>query len=406
MRGRLVIFILAGAGVLVVSSVILYREKESMEIFPNRTTFSARAGGYKALYLTVKEIGYPPVSRWQRRLTDFTQPEDALVITSLRPGESIGARERDVVQEWVQDGGRLILLGHYFPVEPRFGDLLEVFELAVDEGDGGPVSPLADMPGMVVGVPPVQPTVYTRGVEEVEVGSSLRLWSSEPDRVTHLEDEQGSLCVSFRYGKGRVVAVADADVGSNQRIDRADNVRFLLNVLTQEAGAGTVWFDEYHHGFREAGGLVDYAANSGAEPIVLQLAILAAFWLLATARRFGPLRPLATTPHRQTAEHVDCLAELYSAARARSYALGEIYRKFKADAARVSGLPFSTETPQVAMTYARKFGYNADELKRVMLLCEQEQEREEIGARHLYQLVKSLEEFAPLPGRLERGRTR
>lgn len=405
MRGRLVIFILAGIAILVVSSVMLYREKESTELFPNHTTFSARAGGYKALYLTLEEIGYPPVARWQTRLTDFTLPEDALVITSLRPGESVGERERDVLQEWVQDGGRLVLLGHFFPVEPGFGDLLEDFDLAIDE-EGGPVSPFMDVPGVASGVPPVQPTVYTRGVQEVEVGSSLRLRSARLDRVAHLEDDQGSLCVSFRYGKGRVVAVADAAVGSNQRIDRADNLRFLLNVLTQEAGAGIVWFDEYHHGFREADGLVEYAARSGAEPIVFQLAILAGFWLLAHARRFGPLRPLATTPHRQTAEHVDCLAELYSAAKSRSYALGEIYREFKADAARVSGLPFSTETPQLAVTYARKFGYNADELERVMLRCEQEQEGEEISGRRLYHLVKSLEEFAPLPGRLKRGRIR
>jgi hypothetical protein len=393
-RGRLILLIFVGAAVLVISSVLLYRGEQGMELFPNRTTFSSRPGGYKALYLTLEEIGYPPVGRWREPLSDFTRPEDALVITSLRPGQSISRRERDVIQEWVQDGGRLILLGHVFTIEPGFGDILESFDLVIDTGEEP--MPFGEMPSAVHGVEPVQPTAYTRGVEQVEAASSLRLTTSRSDHVVHLEDEKGIVCASYRHGNGKLIAVSDVEIGSNQWVDRANNLRFLLNVLTQEAGAGTVWFDEYHHGFPEMEGLSAYAGRSQAGPIVVQLVAVALVWLMASTRRFGPLRALPPPEARQTAEHVDCLASMYASVGARSYALREIYRKFRTDVARRAGLPLSVDTAQLAMTYADKFGYNSNELRRVMLRCEYEQEWEDLSFRDVLRLVRSLEQFAPL----------
>jgi len=393
MRLRLLLLVLAGLIILVVSSLLLYREREGFELFPNRTTLSARPGGYKALYLTLEELGYPPVGRWRKPLSDFTRPEDALVITSLPPGQTISGRDRDLVAEWVQDGGRLILIGHHFPVEHEYVHLPGTFDLEIVESmEMGPL--LGPLPEAVSEVAPVQPTAYTRGVERAETGPSLRLRPTSPDHVVHLQDVHGDLCVSLRSGRGKVIAIADADLASNQFIDRADNLRLVLNILTQEMGAGTVWFDEYHHGFRETEGLLDYGGESRAGPVGLQLVVLAAVWLLASTRRFGPVRPLPPSVRTETTEHADCLANLYAAAGARSYALREIYHRFKAEAARSAGLPASADAAQVAVNYARKFGYNAEALRRAMRRCEAAEEAGRLSGRELVRLVRSLEAFA------------
>jgi hypothetical protein len=60
--------------------------------------------------------------------------------------------------------------------------------------------------------------------------------------------------VLLRHGKGRVIVVADPGILTNRGISRDDNVFFLRNVAELNARDGRVYFDEYHHGFRSAGG--------------------------------------------------------------------------------------------------------------------------------------------------------
>jgi len=387
-------FVLAAVLVLVISSVVFYRERKAGELFPNRTTYSARPGGYKALYLALEELGYPPVGRWRKPLDGFTDPEDALVITSMPVGQLMGEDEQDVLAEWVQDGGRLVLIGHFFPLEGGRGDLLDRFDLWI-ENEGLPsVSPLMTMDRATGMVPPVQPTVYTRGVSRIETGSPARVDSTESDAVVHFADDAGPVCLSAAFGRGRVVAVSTADVGSNLLVDREGNLEFLLNVLYREAGTGTVWFDEYHHGYRERADFWATAKESRSAPVFVQMLLLGLVAVLAAGRRFGPLRPLPAARRKETVEHVDCVAGLYETAKARSYALRQIYRRFRSEAARRAGLSPSAETGSVAVSYAAKFGYNPDELVETMRRCEK-LEGESVSDRDMVRIVRDLDRFSP-----------
>ena len=58
MKGRLLFLVLAIV-ILVAASLRWHQEEQGAELFPSRSTFSTRPGGYKALYLTLEELGLP-----------------------------------------------------------------------------------------------------------------------------------------------------------------------------------------------------------------------------------------------------------------------------------------------------------------------------------------------------------
>jgi hypothetical protein len=334
------------------------------------------------------------VERWRKSLKEFTDPEDALVIASLPLGEFIEDDERDVLKEWVQDGGRLILIGHYFPVKGGISGLPDAFDLRIEEEGMEPESIMFNIERGERVVPPVQPTAYTRGVSGVATMTVTTVGVDDPEAVPHIADATGPLCVSLPVGRGRVTLVSADDVGSNRMIDHEDNFAFLLNLLTEEAGAGVVWLDEFHHGYEEEPEAWGGIRESRAAPVFVQILILGVVGVLAAGRRFGPVRPVKEEKRRQTAEHVDCVAGLYETARARSTALSRIYGRFRVEAARLAGLSQATGTEEVAVSYAGKFGYNPDDLFDIMRRCESLEGRD-VGERDLVRLVRGLDRFSP-----------
>ncbi len=89
-------------------------------------------------------------------------------------------------------------------------------------------------------------------------------WSKTPPGALPLFADQAPAVVLFRHGKGTVVAVSDPGTVDNRYITKADNARFITDLVRAYAGAGErIGFDEYHQGFQEADNFWDAVGRPG-----------------------------------------------------------------------------------------------------------------------------------------------
>jgi hypothetical protein len=109
-----------------------------------------------------------------------------------------------------------------------------------------------------------------------------------------------------------------------------------MNLALAAENAGGVWFDEYHHGYREA-------APAVVEPLgvvtCVGVALLAAFlFIVSKGARFGPVRPPLRYNRRSAMEFVRSAAGLYRRAAARQWAAQTLLRSLSRRLARTGGL--------------------------------------------------------------------
>ena len=163
--------------VLIGLNAATYVQKEKTpdnEIIPNRSSFNSGATGTQALYVLLAETGRN-VMRWQ-------QPIDTLV--SLSPKSTpatfviVGRARRQFedieikqLLEWVNDGGRLVLIDRH--LDERLTNAIAVWQLTEKTNDLELlyVTDPSDAPQMTSGMPasrPVQPSIFTKNVNAIQ----------------------------------------------------------------------------------------------------------------------------------------------------------------------------------------------------------------------------------------------
>jgi hypothetical protein len=125
-----------------------------------------------------------------------------------------------------------------------------------------------------------------------------------------------------KLGLGKIVVLSDPLVLCNGYLDKADNGRFLSNLLGLVGSGAAVGFDEYHHGLI----LSDFAPQAwvgtpwGAAILWFLVAVFVG--LLLRGRRFGPLIPRPSEVARADAEWAVAVGELLRRSGARALTLG------------------------------------------------------------------------------------
>jgi hypothetical protein len=168
-----------------------------------------------------------------------------------------------------------------------------------------------------------RPHRWTQGVARVEGfrrGFAVESPALRRDGVeTLLAVDKHPVAVTWRLGKGRVIALSDAQPLRNGQL-KASGAAHLLARSLAETG-DTIWFDEYHQGFTGngslMGGTMKMIRRFVSGPVAVQLLAAALLLLWAGARRFGaPLQP-PPLRRRSPLEHVEALAGAYRQAEAR-----------------------------------------------------------------------------------------
>lgn len=308
----------------------------------NGSTYSRAPSGYSAWYeyLETREI---PIQRWQ-------QPLHRLPETATTPATLIRVFPNDnrvdpefatfELQEWLETGNRLIVLGARAPVTPA------PFERDLTS-DYGPVA------------------IATRRRAEKFGGLAL------------LSDTEGAAIWRRAVGEGEIIFSVTPDLAANAYQDREGNFA-LLAALASPDGQ-TVYIDETLHGHLDRDpvpgaaddegirGPFDYLSRTPLLPATLQLAILVALAVLAANRRFGPLRPLPVAPSENSLAYIRALAGVLRGADSHAFVMETVGQREQQQLQRALGLGSASLPPDVvASAWAQRTGQPAQKILELL----------------------------------------
>ncbi|HEX8243071.1 MAG TPA: DUF4350 domain-containing protein, partial [Longimicrobium sp.] len=291
------------------------RRSEGSASDPRPSTYLNSPLGARALHEVLKELKIPTARRMQA-FVDADSLAGPLVILSPILPPSPG--EAHALAVWVRAGGTVVYAArHGDDTADTLG--LSLHSLA---GDTAVRRELRYRGATAT----AEPHVLTQGVGTVD-GFRRGFGSVSPALrgATVLATARGvPTVIDYRVGRGRVIAWSDALPLVNSRLRRSRAAILFARTAADAARGRTVWFDEYHHGFKTGGsvmgGTTRFLLRERAGHAALQVAAALAGLLLLFGRRFG--RPLPPPPARRRSplEHVEALAGAYRQAGARDTA--------------------------------------------------------------------------------------
>jgi hypothetical protein len=327
--------------ILIVAGVLSKGRQDAsseFEMFPRRTTYSARPGGTKALYETLRRLDYSV-----KRNTDVLSErinDGALFVMS--PETPVSQTELDGLRRWVERGNILVMAANQ---PPGIDDTSKKPHV----NSAAPVVPSFLCPGVtsvgIVGYDRIDLSepIFKRKKGFVPIGAAHKSGKKPakediPPVISLFEDDMGPVVAFSSYGDGCVILLSDGWPLSNRGISRNGNFRMVLNALQSRDPNKklTVTFDEFHHGYGSEKGIMSLL---GA-PAKLGLAVIGLAFLLlvfAASRRFGRPVPLMEGT-RQRGEYLSSIASLLRKAHSTDLVRKELGQRFLGDVAQSVGV--------------------------------------------------------------------
>lgn len=358
-------------------------DQEETEATGSRSSYRPTLYGTLAFYTFLEEGGYP-ITRLERPYTDLEPDGEIATLVVVAPPlqHSPTAEEFASLMEWVERGGLLLLIDREISIDLDRETRVETF-IAVESTE----------------IRALQPTVYTKGVERVELSRfATRLNIDSRSSTAHFGDSSGPILADAMVGAGRVVILTDPYVVSNSGIANADNFVLALNLLAGRP-EGLIAFDEYHHGHGSqgvlgsaSGGFMSYFRGTPVPWMMAQLALIAALVVYTNGLRF--VRPVPNRRERRTSnlEFVSSMANIIRLARARDLAMQNIYSEFRRKLCRYAAQPSSIPTPKLASAVARRARGDERGIRRLLMRCEKVAQGESISDSQLLGLVSEIRE--------------
>lgn len=280
------------AAVLIAFIVSFQKEKPVKDLLERPSTYFTDETGARALLLVSQRV-LPNVDVHQLPLDNLQA--DTLIVAG--PKKELEDVEKEFLSGWLNDGGQLILASR-----DGWGGFLEKeYDVKVEAKSMTPQSWRIEKDLMV----------HMRG------GVT---WEGEFKPLARSGSEV--LAISIPAGKGRIIAIGDPGVISNQALKEADNAVWLIGLMK-----GKVRFDEYHHGFGDRAGLLTNILRFLGTAWGLAFGQLALAGILSVTW----MRSRLGRPVRRLDRHIqeplllmEARAGLFESARARHLALEQI----------------------------------------------------------------------------------
>ena len=301
-------------GLAVLAAILIGQQRPDS---PEHSTNSDAANGASAVMLYASAMGHPT----HQVTGSFEISEANTMLFVFTPTSPYTSEEADATARWVHDGGVIVYASEQG--DPELDTALTVNRFA------RPVpSDSADANGP-----------FLDGVRSVAGGTFALPFGLGARQVAVLRSGGLPIAYEERFGRGLVIALADPLELCNGYLEKADNGRFLADLLGLVPAGAPVAFDEYHHGLT-ASDITPAAwilTPWGAALLWLIVAIF--FGLLLRGRRFGPLVPRPAEASRLDAEWAVAVGELLRRAGARAVTLGGLARASERAVAMQTGLP-------------------------------------------------------------------
>lgn len=314
-RPLVVLFVVFAAAGGVLNAIVAERQGAPF-VDERASTTSAAPGGARALWLWLRELGYPTRS-WRRPLTSLGGPEAMFV---LEPSQAVTPEAASTLLDWVARGGVLFLAPG---ADAELCDAVERWvALEYDDSDassvrGDRIVPDGGERWRYREARPEERGLFAYPVEEVAVAGGARVRDERGEHSVLFARDGAGLVAEIYHGEGLVVVWPAADPLTNAGLPRAGNAELVASLVEDWIAPGTeIWFDEYDHGGRVAGSVGAYLA--ARRPGLLALAALAAGVLAVLRRRRAlVLRDESSSARRRRpTEYIEALGGLYARAKA------------------------------------------------------------------------------------------
>ena len=343
-----------------------------------RSSYYTYPEGYKALYLTLQELGYP-VSRQSRPYALLPAQGTLIIADPYRV--SISTYDSQQLFAWISQGNTALLLveqqpelltafagaqpaatkegGHGADDQPHMPSDWEQ-KFAVNPPSSGGWLQQLDGGGAA---PPVAPTsasplaAAAGQTGDLLVNSACRFPRQAllpPELLAHVSDTQplyadaaGVVAVSARIGAGKLICCSSPWSFSNQGLSAAPGNLDLLLALLDARPEQPILFDEYHHGYGAAMSLVSLAPAATRWGLT-QLALVGVLLLVLAAWRLGPIRlPASARYTRSRAEYLTSMAGLLQRAGATGMVRTRLELLLKRELGRRLGLTVAADAAQL-----------------------------------------------------------
>lgn len=298
--------------ILVTSLAALQRSKGN--VIPYLST-SSTPNGALALSLWLDKLGYPSA---ETSSTAFSPRNDIKTIFILQPILAISESEWKLLDQWVEQGGALILAGD----NPQTNSAMRHFEFSTDYLPGEAAELFITAP--IMNSPAI--------ISKAAVRSNFGISTARTDFTTLMSAGGVPVIVSFEQGRGRVILSATPYLFSNLGLKDDTVAALVLNIIALGGPKGKVWFDEWHHGFQTErivgpSQWLRYTPGGHAILFIVGVIFLA---LLLQGRAFGRPIPLAhELKKRGPMEHVTAIANLNRKAGHRNEVLKQYHQRVK-----------------------------------------------------------------------------
>ena len=315
MRGNVRGFIAAGVIVLAILAAIVIGQQKPDS--PEHSTNSDAANGASAVMLYATAMGHPT-----HQITgSFGMPDTNTMLFVFTPTSPYTYEEANATAGWVHDGGVIVYASEQG--DPELDSALNVSRFArlVSSVSADASGPFLD------------------GVSTVAGGTDALPFGLGTSQVALLRAETLPIAYEERFGRGLVIALADPLELCNGYLEKANNGRFLADLLGLVPAGAPVAFDEYHHGLTAADLTPAAWILTPWGAALLWLIVAVFFGLFLRGRRFGPLVPRPAEASRLDAEWAVAVGELLRRAGARAVTLGVLARASERAVAMQTGLP-------------------------------------------------------------------
>jgi len=384
---RIVIGVIAILAVAFVIILLLGSPKSSGSDWsqPVGSSFSTAPHGDRILYDLFGKLGFA-VQRYHRPFGDrFLNGGDFDIIWHTRTKVEVGEDEVSWIENWVKNGGTLVLVNspdaealltsdysaifqdrllNYWldklkwqenvPEVNRIGhqtDLMVTSHRMPVKADRLANNYLkVDTLQTYIGSEYIAPVVYRYTREGTEDG----------DIVMLLRDLYGIVAAEYKYGNGSVRLISDPFIFGNLLIREADNSLFAVEIVSGTRGGEypRILFDEYHLGYYQTRTLID-AARTPLGRAIIYLGIVTALAVGTAGAGFGIARSGSRTIGVSQRAFVRALAGLWLAAGATSAVADSLRRRYN------RGLKSKTKWPNSALEGMRKEKPRVEELLEI-----------------------------------------
>lgn len=260
----------AGIVVIVILFVIaafFFIRPESPK-YPPFVSMSPAPAGVKGLYVLMEESGIN-VKSWRRSWSTLPDANGHALIV-IEPGQ-VAQEERERLLAWIERGNDVIWLEQH---PEGWTEALDHRALLSEtaKADISRISRVEDV------------TRSDSRQYEAVIHSPFRI-ADEAGFEPLLRDEYGTIAARLTIGEGTLSLFVVPRWMQNETILEHHHFELLWPHLKQPWDA--VWFDDYHHGYRDAGGFINVYPD-WMLALFIQLVLAVLLWLYAGAIRFGP----------------------------------------------------------------------------------------------------------------------